>query len=316
MFHISLSYAKWLVYMSRRLPPLNALRMFEAAARHLSFTRASEELFVTQAAVSHQIKSLEEYLGLKLFRRQNRALFLTEEGQSYFLDIKDTFSSLVDATERLLARGAKGSLTVSLQPSFAIQWLVPRLSKFAELYPDIDVRIKAVDMDDGSLTDDVDVAIYYGRGKWKDLNAEKLHTEYLVPVCSPLLLNGAKPLKTPSDLQFHTLLHDTSRRDWTAWFKQGGITGVNVNQGPIFSHTSMVLQAAVHGQGIALGHSVLAQPEIDAGRLVCPFNDVLVSKNAYYVVCREDQYELGKIVVFRDWMLSLVSKEQRDFVES
>ena len=150
--------------MSRRLPPLNSLRVFEAAARHSSFTRASEELYVTQAAVRHQIKALEEYLGIKLFRRQNRALFLTEEGQSYFLDIKDTFSSLVDATERLLARGAKGSLTVSLQPSFAIQWLVPRLSLFAELYPDIDVRIKAVDMDDGSLTDDVDARI--SRKSW------------------------------------------------------------------------------------------------------------------------------------------------------
>lgn len=303
--------------MSRRLPPLNSLRVFEAAARHSSFTRASEELFVTQAAVSHQIKALEEYLGIKLFRRQNRALFLTEEGQSYFFDIKDTFSSLVDATERLLARGAKGSLTVSLQPSFAIQWLVPRLSLFSELHPDIDVRIKAVDMDDGSLTDDVDVAIYYGRGKWKDLNARKLHTEYLVPVCSPLLLlNGVKPLKTPADLKLHTLLHDSSRRDWTAWFKHVGITDINVNQGPIFSHTSMVLQAAIHGQGVALGHSVLAQPEIDAGRLVLPFSEVLVSKNAYYVVCREEQDELGKIAAFRDWMLSLVEEEQQDFVDN
>lgn len=303
--------------MSRRLPPLNSLRVFEAAARHSSFTRASEELYVTQAAVSHQIKALEEYLGIKLFRRQNRALFLTEEGQSYFLDIKDTFSSLVDATERLLARGAKGSLTVSLQPSFAIQWLVPRLSLFADLYPDIDVRIKAVDMDDGSLTDDVDVAIYYGRGKWKDLHAQKLHTEYLVPVCSPRLLqNDTKPLKTPGDLKLHTLLHDTSRRDWTAWFKQTNITDINVNQGPIFSHTSMVLQAAIHGQGVALGHSVLAQPEIDAGRLVRPFSEVLVSKNAYYVVCREEQDELGKIVAFRDWMLSLVEEEQQDFVDN
>ena len=303
--------------MSRRLPPLNALRVFETAARHLSFTRASEELYVTQAAVSHQIKALEEYLGIKLFRRQNRALFLTEEGQSYFLDIKDTFTSLVDATERLFARGSKGSLTVSLSPSFAIQWLVPRLALFSDLYPDIDVRIKAVDMDDGSLTDDVDVAIYYGRGKWKDLHAEKLHTEYLVPVCSPLLLlNPNKPLKTPSDLTLHTLLHDTSRRDWTEWFKQVNISGINVNQGPIFSHTSMVLQAAVHGQGVALGHSVLAQPEIDAGRLVLPFTQVLVSKNAYYVVCREEQYDLGKIVAFREWMQSLVVKEQSEFVDN
>ncbi|PSJ46208.1 transcriptional regulator [Zobellella endophytica] len=297
--------------MSRRLPPLNALKAFEAAARNLSFTRAAEELFVTQAAISHQIKGLEEYLGIKLFRRRNRSLLLTEEGQSYFLEIKDIFSAISDATERLLARSAKGALTVSLQPSFAIQWLVPRLVRFSEVHPDIDVRIKAVDLDEGSLTDDVDVAIYYGKGNWPGLRADKLHTEYLIPVCSPMLLMGTKPLKTPEDLTRHTLLHDTSRRDWKAWFKQLDIQAANVNQGPIFSHSSMVIQAAIHGQGVALGHSVLTQPEIDAGRLVCPFEQVLMSKNAYYLVCHESQAALGKIAAFREWMLALVTKEEK-----
>ncbi|MDO2947129.1 transcriptional regulator GcvA [Aeromonas simiae] len=296
--------------MSRRLPPLNALKAFEAAARHLSFTRAAEELFVTQAAISHQIKALEEYLGIKLFRRKNRSLLLTEEGQGYFLDIKDIFASISEATDKLLARSAKGALTVSLQPSFAIQWLVPRLVRFSERHPDIDVRIKAVDMDEGSLTDDVDVAIYYGRGNWPGVRADKLHTEYLIPVCSPLLLTGPKPLRTPQDLTGHTLLHDTSRRDWKAWFRQLGIDAPNVNQGPIFSHSTMVIQAAIHGQGVALGHSVLAQPEIDAGRLICPFEQVLVSKNAFYLVCQEQQADLGKIVAFRDWMLELVEQEE------
>ncbi|GHA24399.1 transcriptional regulator GcvA [Oceanisphaera arctica] len=297
--------------MSRRLPPLNALKAFEAAARNLSFTRAAEELFVTQAAISHQIKGLEEYLGIKLFRRRNRSLLLSEEGQSYFLDIKDIFSGISDATERLLARSAKGALTVSLQPSFAIQWLVPRLVRFSEVHPDIDVRIKAVDLDEGSLTDDVDVAIYYGRDNWPGLRADKLHAEYLIPVCSPMLLMGTKPLKTPEDLTRHTLLHDTSRRDWKAWFKQLDIQAANVNQGPIFSHSSMVIQAAIHGQGVALGHSVLTQPEIDAGRLVCPFEQVLMSKNAYYLVCHESQAALGKIAAFREWMLALVIKEEQ-----
>ncbi|AEY01139.1 DNA-binding transcriptional activator GcvA [Oceanimonas sp. GK1] len=297
--------------MSRRLPPLNALKAFEAAARNLSFTRAAEELFVTQAAISHQIKGLEEFLGIKLFRRRNRSLLLTEEGQSYFLEIKDIFTAISDATERLLARSAKGALTVSLQPSFAIQWLVPRLVRFSEAHPDIDVRIKAVDLDEGSLTDDVDVAIYYGRGNWPGLRADKLHAEYLIPVCSPMLLMGTRPLKTPEDLTRHTLLHDTSRRDWKAWFKQLDIQAANVNQGPIFSHSSMVIQAAIHGQGVALGHSVLTQPEIDAGRLVCPFEQVLMSKNAYYLVCHESQAGLGKIAAFRDWMLALVNKEEK-----
>ncbi|MBY5992751.1 transcriptional regulator GcvA [Ferrimonas balearica] len=294
--------------MSRRLPPLNAVKAFEAAARHLSFTRAAEELFVTQAAVSHQIKALEEYLGLKLFRRRNRSLLLTEEGQSYFLDIKDLFTQLADATERLLARSATGSLTVSMTPSFAIQWLVPRLARFSELHPEVDVRIKAVDEDEASLTDDVDVAVYFGRGNWPGLRADKLRSECLVPVCSPRLLQGERPLREVADLARFTLLHDMSRRDWKAWVKQVG-ANLNVNSGPIFSHSSLVLQAAIHGQGVALGSSVLARPEVEAGRLVCPFEQVLLSKNAYYLVCHENQADLGKIEAFREWMLQMFSDE-------
>lgn len=296
--------------MAVRMPPLNALRAFEASARQLSFTRAAEELFVTQAAISHQIKALEEYLGLKLFMRKNRALLLTEEGQSYYLDIKDVFTSIHEATERLLARGAKGAITVSLQPSFAIQWLVPRLNAFNLLNPDIDVRIKAVDQADSSLTEDVDVAIYYGRGRWPNVHADKLHTEYLIPVCSPLLLNGPKPLNSLQDLTKHTLLHDTSRRDWKRWFKEAEIKGTNVNHGPIFSHSAMVVQAAVHGQGIALAQSILAQPELDAGRLVVPVEHSLISKNSFYIVCRESQVDVGKIAAFREWVLETVEREQ------
>jgi LysR family glycine cleavage system transcriptional activator len=296
--------------MSRRLPPLNALKAFEAAARNLSFTKAADELFVTQAAVSHQIKTLEEHLGLKLFLRKNRSLLLTEEGQGYFLDIRDIFTQLIDATEKLLARGAKGSLTVSLTPSFAIQWLVPRLNLFNEAHPDIDVRIKAQDQDENSLTDDVDVAIYYGRGNWSGIETHKLHTEYMVPLCSPMLLNSTIPMNTPADLQKHVLLHDMTRRNWKTWMKTAGVRDIKVNQGPIFSHSSMVLQAAVHGQGVALGNSVLAKPDIDAGRLVIPFSHYLESKNAFYLVFRESQSELGKIVSFKDWMLGLVAQEQ------
>ncbi|MFT6195133.1 MAG: LysR family glycine cleavage system transcriptional activator [Cognaticolwellia sp.] len=296
--------------MANKIPPLNALRAFEASARQLSFTRAAEELFVTQAAISHQIKALEDNLGIKLFMRKNRSLLLTEEGQSYYLDIKDVFNALHDATERLLARGAKGAITVSLQPSFAIQWLVPRLNTFNLLHPDIDVRIKAVDQPENSLTEDVDLAIYYGRGRWSGIHAEQLHTEYLIPVCSPLLLAGSKPLSIIDDLANHTLLHDASRRDWKRWFKHVDFKGGNVNHGPIFSHSAMVLQAAIHGQGVALAHSVLAKPDIDSGRLVCPFKEVLISKNSYYIVCRERQLELGKIAAFREWVLQTVADEQ------
>jgi len=298
--------------MSKRLPPLNALRVFDAAARHLSFTRAADELFVTQAAVSHQIKSLEDFLGLKLFRRRNRSLLLTEEGQSYFQDIKEIFSQLTEATRKLQSRSAKGALTVSLLPSFAIQWLVPRLSSFNSAYPGIDVRIQAVDREVDKLADDVDVAIFYGRGNWPGLRVEKLYAEYLLPVSSPLLRTGDKPIKTPEDLAKHTLLHDASRRDWQTYTRQLGLN-LNVQQGPIFSHSAMVLQAAIHGQGVALANNVMAQSEIEAGRLACPFNDVLVSKNAFYLVCHDSQAELGKIAAFRQWILAKAAAEQEKF---
>jgi len=298
--------------MASKLPPLNALKVFEASARHLSFTRAAEELFVTQAAVSHQIKALEEFIGLKLFMRKNRALLLTEEGQSYYLDIKDVFNNIQEATQRLLARGEKGAITVSVQASFAIQWLVPRLKEFSILYPDIDVRIKAVDKPDNLLTDDIDVAIYYGRGDWGDVHAVKLHQEYLIPVCSPLIFSSGKKLKNIEDLANHTLLHYSSREDWKRWFKKIGLKGIDVNHGPIFSHSAMVVQAAIHGQGIALAHSVLAKPDIDSGRLICPFNEVLLSNNSHYIVCKEHQLDLGKISAFREWVLDTVAQEQEE----
>jgi LysR family transcriptional regulator, glycine cleavage system transcriptional activator len=298
--------------MNRRLPPLNSLKTFEAAARHLSFTRAADELFVTQAAVSHQVKALEDFLSMKLFLRRNRSLLLTEEGQSYYLDLKDIFRSIQDATERLLAKGAKGALTVALPPSFAIQWLVPRISRFSQQNPDIDVRIKAVDFDEGFLSDDVDVAIYYGKGKWSGVVADKLHTEYLTPMCSPLLFQGNKPLTKLDDLRHHVLLHDSSRDAWKGWLRQFNVLGVNVNHGPIFSHSMLVLQAAALGQGIALGHSVLARPEVESGRLVCPFEEKQITNNAYYFVCHQSQAELGKIAAFRQWLVQQVEDDQQD----
>nr|WP_321241671.1 transcriptional regulator GcvA [uncultured Tolumonas sp.] len=298
--------------MSRRLPPLNALKAFEAAARHLSFTKAAEELFVTQAAISHQIKTLEDFLGLKLFRRRNRSLLLTEEGQGYYQDIRSIFSSVCEATERLMARSAKGTLTVTMQPSFAIQWLVPRLSLFSQLHPEIDVRIKAVDQDADTLIDDVDIAIYYGDGHWSDLQMYKLHSEYRIPVCSPSLLQG-KNLTKPEDLAQFSLLHDASRHDWSRWLRQVGVSLPNAGQGPIFSHSAMVLQAAVLGQGVALGHSLLSRPEIQAGRLVCPLPQTLINDNAYYLVMAPGHDTLGKVAAFRDWIVALVQQEEAEF---
>lgn len=297
----------------RKLPPLNALKAFEAAARHLSFTKAAEELFVTQAAVSHQVKALEEYLAAKLFVRRNRSLLLTAEGQSYFLDLKEIFDDIVQATARLKQSTEVGSLTISLPPSFAILWFVPRLSRFREAYPEIDVRIRAVDEVDSSLTDDVDVAIYYGSGQWSGLTAYKLHKEYLLPVCSPLLLNSNKPLREPRDLLNHTLLHDETRNAWKDWFKLVGIDKDKGDNGPVFSHSNLALKAAVHGQGIALANNVLVKPEIDSGHLIRVFPEALPRNKSFYLVCRDSQAEIGKIATFRNWLLSIVEEEEDDF---
>ncbi len=300
--------------MSKRLPPLNALRVFDAAARHLSFTRAAEELFVTQAAVSHQIKSLEDFLGLKLFRRRNRSLLLTEEGQSYFLDIKEIFSQLTEATRKLQARSAKGGVDGQFTPQFrhslvgsaTFQLLIQLIRELTFESRRLIVRKISWRM---MLMWRYFMVGATGRGYgWK-----KLYAEYLLPVCSPLLLTGEKPLKTPEDLAKHTLLHDASRRDWQTYTRQLGLNHINVQQGPIFSHSAMVLQAAIHGQGVALANNVMAQSEIEAGRLVCPFNDVLVSKNAFYLVCHDSQAELGKIAAFRQWILAKAAAEQEKF---
>ncbi len=295
--------------MSKRLPPLNSLKAFESAARHLSFTKAAEELFVTQAAVSHQIKSLEGYLSIKLFHRKNRSLLLTEEGQAYFQDLRDIFMHMQEATDRLTAMGAKGTLTVATPPSFASQWLVPRVHEFSTLHSDIDVRIKAIDLDEGFLDDSVDIAVYYGKGSWQGLHSVKLLPEYLTPMCSPLLMQKGKSLDSLKDLSQHMLLHDNTRAGWKNWLASFGIKNINVNHGPIYSHTMLVLQAACIGQGVALADTVLAKPDITSGRLICPFDEKLESKYSYYLVCKDKHAEQSKIQVFSEWMLNQVYEQ-------
>jgi len=299
--------------MYRKLPPLKSLRYFDAAAKTLSFTRAADELFVTQAAVSHQVKALEEFLDVTLFIRKNRRLHLSEEGQAYWPVIRKIFEQLADATAQLKSSGATGPLTVAVAPSFAVTWLVPRLSQFNELYPEIDVRMKADDDLADFVRDDVDMQIFYGNQHLysDDLYAECLLEEKLSPVCSPDLLQGRRrPLETPDDLRYHTLLHDESIDDWKNWLKLAGVKGVNLNTGTIFSHSNLVLQAARYGQGIAIGHSVLAQSDIEMGRLVKLFDFELVGQSSYDIVCPQNWAEKPKIKAFREWLLETVESEK------
>lgn len=290
--------------MARSLPPLNGLRAFEAAARHLSFTKAAEELHVTQAAVSHQIKNLEERLGMRLFRRLNRALLLTDEGQRLFLPVRDAFERLAEAVEGLRARDTGGPLTVSVLPSFAAKWLVPRLSRFQERCPDIDLRITALERLVDLVRDDVDIAIRFGSGTWPGLKAEMILEDRITPVCSPAL---AKRLREPADLAHATLLHETMEPmrnfpDWAAWLQAAGVSGVDVSRGLRFSHTHILLQAAIDGRGVALGQLPLAADDLAAGRLVAPFDLSLPIGYAYYLVYLPEAAERPKIKAFREWV--------------
>ncbi|WP_158045221.1 transcriptional regulator GcvA [Skermanella pratensis] len=288
--------------MGRRLPPLNAIRAFEAAARHLSFTRAAEELSVTQAAISHQIKGLEEVLGVPLFRRLNRALVLTEAGQGYLPPLRDALDQIADATAKLKAADGGGSLTVSTIASFAAKWLVPRLPHFQERHPHLDVLLSTTPQMVDFTQQDVDAAIRFGRGGWDGVRAEKLLTEDIFPVCSPSLLEGLKPLRTPEDLAGFILLHDDFLIGWTMWLQSAGVRGVDAARGPRFTDSALVLQAAVAGQGIALARRVLAADDLDAGRLVAPFGITLPTELAYYFVAPPRYFDRPKVAAFYEWV--------------
>ncbi len=295
--------------MARRMPPLNALRAFDAAARHLSFTKAAKELFVTQAAISHQVKGLERHLGFPLFRRMNRRLMLSDAGQAYLPALREAFDKIEAATQRLYADEEGGSLRVSCLPSFAAKWLLPRLGRFSERQPDIDVLVSASDTLVDFNQEQIDIAIRHGPGKYPGLRVDLLMDDEVLPVCSPRLLAGPKPLKEAADLKHHVLLHDDmgrqdhSYQDWTTWLQAVGVKGVKSTRGPAFSHSNMVIQAAIDGQGIALGRRSLTGDDLAAGRLVSPFGPVVPARFSYWVVAPLSSADRPKVRHFREWLL-------------
>ena len=293
--------------MSRRLPPLNALRTFEAAARHLSFTKAADELHVTQAAVSHQIKALEEWLGMPLFRRMNRALILTEAGQIYLPPVRDALDTLAQATERLFHQDSSGTLTISTMRSFAAKWLMTRLSRFQARHPELEVQLHTSAQLVDFTRQDVDLAIRFGAGNWPGLKVERLMTEDIFPVCSPALLKGERPLERPEDLRHHTLLHDDYFINWQTWMEAAGITGVDARRGPLVTDSALVLQMAVDGHGIALARQVLVAEDLAAGRLVRLFDIHLPGNYAYYLVAPPHYFTRPKVKAFRDWLFEEIA---------
>lgn len=294
----------------RRLPPLNALRTFEAAARHLGFTRAAEELNVTQAAVSHQVRALEDYLGVRLFRRRGRTLTLSEAGQALLPGLQDAFDRIEDSANRVHPGHDEGVLTVTVQPSFAGAWLISRLPRFAERHPDIDVKLSATHDIVDLMREDMDVGVRFGPGSWPgDLRVDRLMDEDLFPVCSPALLERGPPLERPEDLRHHTLLHDDHVVDWRMWLLAAGITGIDTERGPMLNFSDLVLQSAVAGHGVALGRSVLAARYLASGELVRPFEFSLPGKYAYYVVSAAAKANQPKVLAFREWILEVAHED-------
>jgi LysR family glycine cleavage system transcriptional activator len=275
----------------RRLPPLNALKAFEAAARHESFTRAAEELFVTQGAVSHQVKALEEELGVKLFSRERQRLVITEAGRQYLTVLRDAFDRIALGTERLLERQSSGALTLSTSPDFAAKWLVNRLVDFAR--------------------EDVDLAVRHGDGNWPGLDVARLSAEQLFPVCSPKLLAGRNRLAKPADVLKFPLIHVDDRKDWARWLEAAGVPGAELSHGPVLNRVSMAIDAAVDGQGIALARTTLAASDLISGRLLRPFAEELRLSKTYWIICPKATAALPKIVTFRDWLLAEAASDVR-----
>ncbi|HEY0832302.1 MAG TPA: transcriptional regulator GcvA [Azospirillum sp.] len=286
--------------MAHRLPPLNALRLFEAAGRHLSFKRAAEELNLTPSAVSHGIQSLEAWLGIPLFERGHRSLALTQAGATYLGPVRDAIERLAAATDALPGRRPGGCLSVSVPPTFGLRWLIPHLPEFNRRHPDIAVTVDTGHHHVRFPQDGVDVAVRMGRGDWPDLHAACLMTEELVPVCAPAL---AATVRTPADLAGTTLLHVVEvSDDWSAWARLAGVDGVDLGRGLRFDTVNMALESAARGLGVAIGRLPLAEPDIAAGRLVPLFGPAVRCATGYWLVTSPPLLTRPEVAAFSAWI--------------
>jgi LysR family glycine cleavage system transcriptional activator len=315
--------------MVYRFLPLNGLRAFEAAARHRSFKKAADELFVTPTAVSHQIKTLEDCLGVQLFHRLTRALALTTEGEAILPKVSEGLACLAKAVEQTRDPRKVGTLSVTAPPAFAARWLVPRLRGFTAAYPEVQLHlsssfktidggdrggllpIEAIDTHDGSTR----IAIRFGLGHYPGCRVDLIFSADYYPVCSPSLLKAKRPLRNPQDLRWHVLIQDdtipdeANRPTWEEWFKVAGVEDVNPHVGPHFSDVSLALEAACDGQGVALAMEPVARAEIAAGRLLIPFVTPLRARFAFYLVVPAALAERPAVAAFRHWLLEEARKE-------
>lgn len=292
--------------MGRRLPPLNSLKYFEAAGRLLSFTRAAAELNVTQAAVSHQIKLIEAFLGVSLFIRHPRKLALTEQGKGLLPEIIGAFDRVSMAIGAVSQEPASNMISVRLAPSFAAKWLSPRLKYFWLQNPEIDLCMFHAHAPVDFEREEIDIAVTYGKGDWPGVVAVPLLSLDFFPVCSPAFMQNDKPLTDIHNLRYYTLLHDANYECWTDWLRLAGLTDIKANKGNITDDTNVLIQAAIDAQGIALGSTTFVEDHLQSGKLVKPFELSLHNEFSYYVVCPESHLLNPAVKAFKDWLLSLV----------
>jgi LysR family glycine cleavage system transcriptional activator len=293
-----------MVFLMRKLPPLNWLKAFEAAGRNLNFTRAAEELGVTQAAISQHVKALEAFLGVTLFRRGHQKLILTEAGMSYLPKLSGAFDLVAAGTSEVLAHGGDNGLTVRVPSSFSIKWLIPRLEKFHASYPDIDIRLTSLVQEANFMSDNVDLEIRNGIGDWPGLDVALLLPEETYPVCSPDLFPDPSRKRDHNDLLETTLLDVPGYTEgWEVWLDRVGARPFSDYASISFDQSIMAIQAAVSGMGVMLGRSSLVADEIEAGRLISPFGPVLKASSAYYVICPPEFTARPRVREFRDWLL-------------
>jgi LysR family glycine cleavage system transcriptional activator len=307
---------------------LNALRAFETAARRSSFAMAAKELHVTPAAISHQVKGLEDHLGQRLFRRLKRGLELTRAGQILLPKLSEGFERLGEAVEAMRDLGEDGALSVSSATSFATRWLAPRLHRFVGAHPELDVRINASthlidpsgdeagagDPPEGSPVEDADIVVRFGTGDYPGFRVDRLLAVTVTPICSPNLVSGEHPIRTAADLKKHVLIHDNVRYDdgrdlWDVWFEAAGIPGLDTSHGLRFSHAMLALEAAADGMGVALSMPVLAGSDLASGRLVAPLALSLPLKFGYYIVSGTDTAEREDVAAFRNWLLAEAARD-------
>lgn len=287
------------------IPPLAGLRAFEAVARLMSFRLAAAELSVTASAVSHQVRSLEEALSVQLFERGPHGVTVTSAGQRFLPEVQAALDRLSLAVADLHKGRPNAPLTISMLPTFAVRWMIPRVADFKRKHPEIEVRLDA-SMEVASFTgSDVDLAIRYGEGRWPGLHCEPLIAERLIPVCSPALMDGPRPLKTPADLSHHVLLrNDAHPEDWPLWLKAARLKGIDLDRGPSFGYSELLLRAAAEGLGVAVARQHLVEAELKAGSLVAPFDITHDVGIRYWFVCPPRALDDPRVATFRAWLLA------------